>query len=204
MILGVTERLTWRMLAAYRRNGAAALAHGSRGYRPANATPVAVSQQVIDLVRARYAGVNHPHLTELIEEREGIALFRSTVRSILLNAGITSPKGRRPPKHRVRRRCFPQEGLLLQIDGRIHNWLEGRGPRMTLLLAVDDATGTVPAALFHPLEDGHGCFQLLWQIIQKRGLPLSLYTDHHGVFWYTHQRRGQEEADTVWSCDAGA
>jgi len=195
VILGVTERHTWRMLAAYRRKGAAALAHGNRGHRPANATPVAVSQQVVDLVRARYARVNHSHLTELLAEREGIALSRSTIRSILLNAGITSPKRRRPPKHRVRRRRFPQEGMLLQIDGSIHDWLEGRGPRMTLLLAVDDATGTVPAAVFHPLEDSHGYFQLLWQIIEKRGLPLSLYTDHHGVFWYTHQRRENKDAE---------
>jgi len=47
-----------------------------------------------------------------------------------------------------RRERLPQEGMLVQIDGSIHDWLEDRGPRMTLLLAVDDATGTVPAALF--------------------------------------------------------
>ena len=61
--------------------------------------------------------------------------------------------------------------------------------RMALLLAVDDATGTVPGALFQAREDGHGYFRLLWKIIESRGIPLSLYTDHHGVFWYTHQRR---------------
>jgi len=196
-ILGVSERHTWRMLAAYRREGAAAVAHGNRGRRPANATPVDVSQLVIDLARARYAGVNHTHLTELLEEREGIALSRSTVRSILLNAGITSPKRRQPPRHRVRRKRFPQEGMLLQIDGSIHDWLEDRGPRMTLLLAVDDATGTVSGALFHPLEDTHGYFQLLCQIIESRGIPLSLYSDHHGVFWYTHQRREKKDEESA-------
>jgi len=195
MILGVSERHAWRILAAYRREGAAALAHGNRGHRPANATPAAVSRQVVDLVRTRYAGVNHSHLTELLEEREGIALSRSTVRSILLSAGIVSPKRRRSPKHRVRRRRFSQEGMLLQIDGSIHDWFEDRGSRMTLLLSVDDATGTIPAALFCPKEDSYGYFQLLWQIIEKRGLPLSLYTDHHGVFWYTHQRRGNRNEE---------
>ena len=35
---------------------------------------------------------------------------------------------------------------MLQLDGSYHDWLEGRGPWLTLLLAVDDATGTVPYA----------------------------------------------------------
>jgi transposase len=115
MVLGVSERHTWRMLAAYRRQGAAAVAHGNRGHRPSNATPTDVSQQVIELARTSYAGVNHTHLTELLEEREGIDLSRSTVRDILLSAGITSPRWRRPPRHRVRWRRFPQYGMLLQV-----------------------------------------------------------------------------------------
>jgi len=195
MVLGVSERHTWCMLAAYRRQGATAVAHGNRGRRPANATPTDVSQQVIELAHTRYAGVNYTHLTELLEEREGINLSRSTVRSILLSAGITSPRRRRPPRHRVRRRRFPQKGMLLQIDGSIHRWLENRGPQVALLLAVDDATGTVPGALFHPLEDSHGYFQLLWKIIEREGIPLALYSDHHGVFWYTHQRREKRDEE---------
>jgi hypothetical protein len=62
--------------------------------------------------------------------------------------------------------------MLLQVDGSIHDWLEGRGPRMALPLAVDDATGTVPGAMLHPLEDNHGYFQLLWKIIEREGIPL--------------------------------
>jgi len=195
MVFGVSERHTWRMLAAYRQHGAAAIAHGNRGRCPVNATPANVSRQVIELARTRYVGVNYTHLTELLEEQEGIALSRSTVRSILLNAGMASPRRRRPPRHRVRRRRFPQEGMLLQIDGSIHHWLEDRGPQMALLLVVDDATGTVPGALFHTEEDSHGYFRLLWKIIESRGIPLALYSDHHGVFWYTHQRREQRNEE---------
>lgn len=195
MVLGVSDRHTWRMLAAYRREGAAAVAHGNRGRRPANATATEIAWQVIELARTRYAGVNYTHLTELLEEREGIDLSRSTVRSIVLSAGMTSPRGRRPPRHRVRRERFPQEGMLLQIDGSIHHWLENRGPQVALLLAVDDATGTVPGALFHTLEDSHGYFWLLWKIIESRGIPLALYSDHHGVFWYTHQRREKRDEE---------
>ena len=85
--------------------------------------------------------------------------------------------------------------MLLQVDGSIHHWLEKRGPQVALLLAVDDATGTVPGALFHPLEDGHGYFRLLWRIIERERIPLALYSDHHGVFWCTHQRREKRDEE---------
>ncbi len=56
-------------------------------------------------------------------ELEGIDLSRSTVRRILVSAGMDSPRRRRPPRHRVRRKRMAQEGLLLQIDGSHHRWL---------------------------------------------------------------------------------
>ena len=108
---------------------------------------------VVQLARTRYAGTNHTHLTELLMEREGIDLSRSTVRRILVGAGMDSPRRRRPPRHRVRRKRMAQEGMLLQIDGSHHRWLGEQGARFVLLLAVDDATGTVPDALFSQEED---------------------------------------------------
>jgi transposase len=74
-ILGLSERHTWRLLAAYRKEGAAALAHGNRGRPPINVTSQAVQTQVIALARDRYQGVNHTHFTELLAEREGIVAF---------------------------------------------------------------------------------------------------------------------------------
>ncbi len=187
-ILGVTERHTWRMLAAYRKEGAAALAHGNRNRRPSNAVESETRQLVITLARTRYAGLNHTHLTELLAEREGVSLARPTVRSILLSAGLASPRYRRPPRHRQRRQRMPQEGMLLQLDGSYHAWLEDRGPWLTLLLAVDDATGKVPYAVFREREDTHGYFRLLQGIIARHGVPLGVYTDRHSVFQSPYQR----------------
>ena len=103
-----------------------------------------------------YAGANHSHFTELLREREGIDLSRPTVRRILVRAGIGSPRSRRSQQHRFRRRRMPQEGMLVQIDGSQHPWLEDRGPKLTLLIAVDDATGTVAQAVFRTTEDTRG------------------------------------------------
>ena len=184
-LMGVSIRHTRRILAAYREKGAAAIAHGNRGRRPANATPSTLAIEAVRLARTRYAGVNHTHLSELLREREGIDISRDTLRTILTNAGVNSPRRRRPPKHRVRRQRMPREGMLIQVDGSYHRWLGKDGPQFTLLLAIDDATGTVVNALFCELENTHSYFSLLDGLIRRCGIPLALYADRHAVFKYT-------------------
>jgi transposase len=188
-LLGVSERHAWRLLAAYRKEGAAALAHGNRGHLPSNATSAEVRAQVVTLASERYRGVNHTHFTELLAEREGISLSRSTIRRLLAGAGLSSSRQHQPPRHRYRRERMPQDGMLVQIDGSHHRWLGESGPWLTLLLAVDDATGTVPYALFREQEDTEGYFRLMKGIIQRRGIPLALYSDRYFVFCYS--KRGE-------------
>ena len=181
-LLGVSERQGWRLLVAYRKEGARGLAHKNRGRVAPNATPETIQQQVVALTQERYEGINHTQLTELLAEREGLMLSRPTVRRILVRAGLTSPRHRQPPQHRCRRQRMPQEGMLMQLDGSHHPWLEDRGPWLTLLLAVDDATGTAPHALFQEQEDTRGYLSLLQGIIERRGVPMAVYTDGHAVF----------------------
>ena len=181
-VMGVSERQGWRILAAYRKEGAAALAHGNRGRTPANSTPLAIQERVTALAKERYSGVNHTHLAELLCEREGITIPRSTLRRILIKAGLSSPRRGRYVRHRYRRQRMPQEGMLLQLDGSSHAWLESRGPQLTLLLAIDDATGAAPYALFREQEDTLGYFELLKVIINRYGIPLGVYTDRASVF----------------------
>ena len=184
-LMGVGPRHTLRILAAYREEGAAAIAHGHRGRRPPNAIPEATGSRVIHLARTRYAGANHTHLSELLSEREGLDVGRTTLRRILTGAGLSSPRRRRPPKHRVRRQRMPREGSLVQMDGSYHPWLGDQAPPFTLLIAVDDATGTVVDALFCEKEDAHSYFLLIQDLARHLGLPVALYTDRHGVFRHT-------------------
>ena len=188
-ILGVSERHVWRLLAAYRKEGAAALAHGNRGRRPRNAVSDAEAAAVVQLASTTYAGANQTHLAELLRDREGIDLSRRTVHRILTRAGIPSPRKRRPPRHRVRRQRMPQEGMLVQVDGSYHPWLGKGGPYFTLLLAVDDATGIVVNAVFRPEEDTRGYFTLMEGLIQCWEIPLALYCDRHGVFKFSGNPR---------------
>lgn len=184
-LLAVSVRHTRRLLAEYRQLGPEALAHGNRGRQPAHTLDEGLRARVVALAKDKYVGFNHQYLSEKLGEVEKIAISRSSLRRILLAAGLPSPRKRRPPKHRRRRERYPREGMLLQIDGSRHDWLEGRGPYLTLVGAVDDATGGVPYALFRAQEDAGGYMSLLRRIVASKGVPLAVYRDRHGIFEVT-------------------
>ena len=185
MLLELTPRHIWRILSAYRKEGASALAHGNRGRKPVNTIEEGLRQQVLALARDKYYGFNQQHFTEKLADKEEINISRSTVRRILLTRGIKSPQKRRAPKHRSRRERYPQEGQLLQTDGSPHDWLEGRGPELCLIGAIDDATNYVPYAYFQEREDTKGYMLMLKAITLQHGIPLALYHDRHSIFEVT-------------------
>lgn len=181
-MLALSLRHVRRLLADYRREGASGLAHGNRGKGPPNSIERAIKERVIELAGSKYAGCNTQHYTELLLEREGIKLSRSTVRRMLIDSGVSRPRTRRAPRHRSRRERYAQKGMLVQVDGSRHDWLEGRGDWMSLIGAIDDATGEVLYALFQEQEDTEGYFKLMERIVSDYGVPVALYHDGHAVF----------------------
>lgn len=181
-VLGLSERHLRRLLAVYRADGPAGLAHGNRGRPSTRAVADAVRERVVELARGRYAGFNDQHLAEKLAEVEQLVLSRATVRRILRAAGVSSPRRRRAPRHRGRRERMVQEGMLLQADGSRHRWLGPAGPYLTLIGGIDDATGTVPWALFREQEDAAGYLQWLRTVVLAHGIPQALYVDRHGIF----------------------
>jgi hypothetical protein len=72
--------------------------------------------------------------------------------------------------------------MLLQTDGSRHHWLGDRGPRLTLVAAIDDATGVITGATFREQEDAAGYLIVLRDTIRRYGVPLAVYRDRHGIF----------------------
>ena len=179
--LGISVRQLWRLRAAFVATGPAGLVHGNRGRAsPRRIDPDRVTR-IIDL-RERYGPLNDTHFCELLAERDGIVLGRESLRTILRAAGIASPRRRRSPRYRRRRPRMGAEGTLLQLDGSRHRWLEGRGPELVLVGAIDDATGLVTAAVFRDQEDGAGYLEILRATIEAHGLPGAIYRDGHSAF----------------------
>jgi len=182
VLLGLSTRQVKRLKKRLKLFGPESLAHGNRGRKPAHTIPDHIRQLVVELAQTKYRGCNDTYLSELLGEHEGIRISPSSVRRILRAAGIPSPRKHRPRKVHRRRPRKAQLGMLVLIDGSQHDWLEGRGPILTLLAAVDDATGRILAALFWPSEDFDGYCRLLHTLVVEYGIPVAIYTDRHTLF----------------------
>lgn len=181
-LLTCSERTAWRLLARFRTSGVDGIVHGNRGRASPRRLPRATRERILELARTRYRGVNDSHLAELLAEDEAIVVGRSSLRRLLRGAGIGTTCRRRAPKYRSRRERMPQAGLLVQVDGSPHDWLEGRGPRLTLVGAIDDATGTIVAATFATVEDGRAYLTILARMCRDHGVPAAIYRDRSGIF----------------------
>jgi len=181
-LLCLSVRQVKRLKKRMREEGEAALAHANRGRPSPRRLPDAVRQRIVQLSRGTYAGFNDHHLCEKLVEREGFSLSRETLRRLLRQHGLGSPRKRRAPAHRQRRARSARLGELVQLDGSPHDWLEGRGPWLTALGMQDDATGKILAARFFPAETTFGYLCLLRQLLRRFGVPVAFYGDHSGIF----------------------
>jgi transposase len=200
--LGVSERHARRMLRKLEAGGPAALAHGLRGRPASNRLNPEVAERVLTLVAGSYAGFNDTHLCEALAQREGITLGRETLRRLLRHAGVRPKRRRRPRQHRRRRDPVACRGLMLQWDGSVHRWFGSDGSKLTLMAAVDDATGRCEAAFFAPAEGTVAYLQLLEAVLCRAGIPHSIYQDRHSAlrrndgFWSLEEQLAGEQAPT--------
>jgi transposase len=203
-ILGISERQLLEIRKRVRREGSKGVVHGLTGRSPANRSAEEVRVRIVELRRGKYDGFNDQHFTEKLVG-EGIAVSRQSVQRILRAAGIGPARRRRPPKHRRRRDRKAQAGQLILWDGSRHDWLEGRGPMLCLMAAIDDATGELlPGAHFVEQECGAGYLRVLLAICKDKGVPSSAYMDRHSSLkrnddhWTLEEElRGEQEPTQV-------
>jgi len=177
----LSERQVYRLLARFRRDGPACLVHGNRGRSPSHKTPDEVRKHVVTLARVDFRGANFTHFSELLKERDQIVISSKTIGRILTREGFAAAKSHSAPRRFRKRKRRSQEGELIQMDASPFAWLEERGPKASLHGAIDDATGNVLGLYFRPTEDTIGYLQVFKQILEK-GIPVSFYTDRHGIF----------------------
>lgn len=182
-LLQLSERQVQRLKRRYRPDSLAWVRHGNRGRPMPWAVSVPQKQLIVTLARGKYQGFNDSHLREKLCAEEGLAVSRETVRRILRAAKLASPQKRRPRQYRSRRPPRPRFGMMVLTDASRHDWLEGRGPVLTLIALQDDATGQILAAHFQlEAENTLGYLRALLAMITAHGVPLSLYRDRHSIF----------------------
>jgi transposase len=169
-LLGISPRQMKRLRRKMKERGVEGLLHGNRGKSASNKTVAEKIKQVLHLARGRYQGLNDTHLTEKLKEKEKITLSRTTVRTLLRQAGIASVRKRGVKRHYKRRERRAQEGALLLWDGSPHHWFGEEQGEWSLMAVVDDATGALLYGVFALEEDAQSYLICLKQILLEKGI----------------------------------
>jgi len=191
-LLNLSYRQTKRLWKIYKELGKEGLISKRRGKPSPRAFPSHVKRGILELIEANYSDFGPTLIAEKLEEVDVKQISKETIRCWMIKAGIWLPKQKKKQRIYQRRERRAAEGELLQLDGSDHKWFEERAPRCTLLVAIDDATGTI-AARFEKEETTVGYFRLMEGYIENHGVPESTYTDRYSVF---KVNQGKEEGLT--------
>jgi hypothetical protein len=148
--LGVNVRKFKRLVRAWRLEGDAGLVSRHRGWSSNGRMGQERRERIADLLRdARYEGFGASLMAETLE-LERIEVSAETIRQMRIALSLWKPKTRRARRVFQPRERRPRFGELIQVDGSPHDWFEGRGPRCTLIVFIDDATNRLTALRFAP------------------------------------------------------
>lgn len=217
MLLSRWPRTVRRLLARYRAEGVACVVHGSTGRVPVNKTPQEVREAIVELAEldGTYHTFNACHLQELLEERHGIRIGRSTLDRLLSEERLRRRRRNRRSKRlhrwRERRACA---GDMLLVDGSPFRWLGGReggDDPICLLGCMDDATGAILHLRFWPTECQAGYITMLRDVAVKpvfcrhfadgtnRGMARLIFGDSHAKSYSAASILAQEKgANLHW------
>lgn len=181
-LLKLSVRQVKRLWRAYKEKGAPGLVSARRSKPSNNRLDADLVQGVVDLIKANYKDFGPTLAHEKLTEVHQLSISRESVRQIMIEEQIWKPKrAKRPEVHQMRERraCF---GELIQIDGSDHAWFEERGPKCTLLVFIDDATGQLMELWFVPDETFFGYCEATRHYVERYGKPVAFYSDKHGIF----------------------
>jgi transposase len=174
-IAGVTDRTMRRIRERYEEFGYTGLMDRRSGKQSSHRVPMKTAEEVLRLYREVYFDLNIRHFHEKLREEHQIELSYTWVQLALQGAGLVAKLRKRGP-HRRRRPRRPMPGMLLHIDGSKHRWLQG-DQWHDLIVILDDATSEIYYAQLVEEESTRTVMAALREVIEKRGLFCSLYSD---------------------------
>ncbi len=180
--LGITVRQVKRLVAAYRAEGAAGLVSQRLGQPSNRRLKESLREAIRALLMERYPDFGPTLAQEKLYELHQSEVSIETVRQLQVELGLWKPQrrqGARAFQLRERRGRF---GELIQIDGSPHDGFEGRGPRCTLIVFIDDATGRLLQLWFAPSETTAVYMDVLRRHLERYGRPVARYSDRHSIF----------------------
>ena len=186
--LRLSVRQVKRLRRSYIDQGAVGLINKSRGKPSHNQLKGEVKQRVLDLVIEHYRDFRPTLATEKLMEIHGIQISDEKVRQLMMAEGLWKPRRKRKLQVFQMRQQRAMFGELVQIDGSDFDWFEGRSPRCTLLVFVDDATGKLVELQFVPHESFNAYCEAVQRYFERYGKPRAFYSDKHGIFHLNNPR----------------
>ena len=194
-LLKRSARQVHRILRRLRADGDGGVVHGLRGRASNCCADPAVRKRVLSLYRKKYPGFGATLAAEKLAEDDRVFVAVRTLGDWLVAEGLWQRQRQRDRhrRRRERRACF---GEMVQADASEHDWLEGRGPMLTLVGMIDDATDRVMPR-FHESETTEAYMDVLRRWIEKHGRPVSWYSDRHGIFRAEEKVAGYDQKQSV-------
>jgi len=185
---GLDYRHLRRLYQRYCKQGDRGVVHQGRGQPSNRARSAAFKASVLARYQERYPDFG-PTLAAEKLTLDGLEVDHETLRGWLMKAGLWQRRRKRK-RHRSWRERRAHFGELVQLDGSHHQWFEKRAGKCCLMNMVDDAQGTTLSWLAEE-ETIFAAMSLLWQWIERYGIPQSLYTDKKNVYVVDEKTRAK-------------
>jgi transposase len=179
--LQLSVRQIGYLCARIREEGNRGIMHGLRGKPSNHRLEKKQVERAVELVRQHYGDFGPTLANEKLSQQHQIRISTSALRQKMREAGLWKGK-RSPQKYRAMRQRRSALGMLVQLDGSEHDWLEGRGPRCVLVVYIDDASSRVLHAEFVESEDTLTLLRTTRQYLQRYGRPVAFYVDKDSIY----------------------
>jgi len=186
-ILGVCSRTFRRQICRYEENGLEGLNDKRITQASHRRAPVDEVMSLGERYKSNYRGWNVQHFYSWYS-REGGKRSYTWVKNTLQRQGLVT-KSKRKGSHRQRRERSPLPGMMIHQDGSDHEWVFGK--KWDLIVTMDDATNEHYSMFFVHEEGTASSFQGAQDVILKKGLFSSIYTDRGSHYWFTPEEGGK-------------
>jgi transposase len=186
-ILGVCSRTFRRQIGRYEENGLSGLDDKRLTQASHRRAPVDEVMALGERYKSSYRGWNVKHFYSWYSREGGVRSY-TWVKNTLQGQGLVL-KLKKNGSHRKRRDRSPLPGMMLHQDGSDHEWV--LGTKWDLIVTMDDATNEHYSMFFVHEEGTASSFQGVQDVILKKGLFSSLYTDRGSHYWFTPKEGGK-------------
>ena len=186
-ILGVCSRTFRRQIGRYEEDGLEGLNDKRLTQASHRRASVDEVMKLGERYRRSYRGWNVKHFYSWYI-RDGGKRSYTWVKNSLQRQELV-PKLKKKGVHRRRRERSPLLGMMLHQDGSTHEWVVGK--KWDLIVTMDDATNEHYSMFFVDEEGTASSFQGVQDVILKKGLFSSIYTDRGSHYWFTPEGGGR-------------